>query len=219
MRGHLTAPDSLKARLRRVRWIGGGSGAGKSSVARRLATEYGLSEYRCDDAIPDHAHRCGPSDAPLLHAFLAMDMDERWVKRPPTVMFETFPWFHGEGFDLILDDVLALSEQAPVLVEGFRLLPRLVAPFLSEPSQAVWLVPTTRFRRQAFRARGAMWFPYETSNPQRAMANLLVRDDLFAREVGKEAADLKLPVLEVDVTMSTDELTSHVRDCLGFGAA
>jgi len=147
-----------------------------------------------------------------------MDMDERWVKRSPTVMFETFPWFHGEGFDLILNDVLALQDQSPVLVEGFRLLPRLVAPFLTEPNQAVWLVPTTEFRQQAFQARGATWFPHETSDPQRALANLLVRDDLFAREIVKEAADLKLRVIEVGVTMSTDELTSHVRDCLGFGA-
>jgi 2-phosphoglycerate kinase len=215
---YVTAPDSLKGQLRRVRWIGGGSGAGKSTVARRLAVAYGLSEYSCDDAIPDHARRCGPSDAPLSHAFLAMDIDERWVKRPPTVMFETFPWFHGEGFELILDDVLALAEQSPVLVEGFRLLPRLVAPLLSEPHQAVWLVPTTEFRRQAFRARGNTWFPYETSHPERALANLLVRDDLFAREVVKEAADLRLPVLEVDARLSTDELTSRVKDCLGFGA-
>jgi 2-phosphoglycerate kinase len=218
MRKYLTAADSLRARLRLVRWIGGGSGAGKSTVARRLAVAYGLSEYSSDDAIPGHARRCGPSEAPLLHAFLAMDMDERWVKRPPTVMFETFPWFHGEGFELILDDLLALPEESPVLVEGFRLLPRLVSPFLSEPNQAVWLIPTTEFRRQAFRARGAIWFPYETSNPQRALANLLVRDDLFAREVAKEAADLKLPVLEVDATWGIDELTSRVRSSLGFVA-
>ena len=32
-------------RLEHVLWIGGGSGAGKSTVARRLATEYGLQVY------------------------------------------------------------------------------------------------------------------------------------------------------------------------------
>ncbi|WP_409179728.1 hypothetical protein F9C11_24675 [Amycolatopsis sp. VS8301801F10] len=36
-----------------------------------------------------------PSPAP--HAFLAMDMDERWARRSPAVMPETFPWFRGEA--------------------------------------------------------------------------------------------------------------------------
>jgi hypothetical protein len=91
------ALHSLKARLRSVRWIGGGSGAGKSLVANRIAAAHGLRVYGTDEALRDHARRCGPSDAPLLHAFRSMDMDERWVNRTPEVMFETFPWFHGEG--------------------------------------------------------------------------------------------------------------------------
>ncbi len=210
------ASDFLKARLRHVRWIGGGSGAGKSSVARRLAVEYGLREYSSDDTIRDHARRCSLSDTPWLQAFLAMDMEERWVNRSPAAMFETFPWFHGEGFELILEDLLGLPEDQPTVVDGFRLLPRLVAPLLIQPNQAVWLIPTTEFRRQAFEARGAAWFPYETSHPQRALANLLARDALFLSEVVKEVADTKLPLIEVDGKLTLDELTSRVGNSLGF---
>ena len=42
-------------------------------------------------------------------------------------MFKTFHWFAGEGFELIVEDLLALPKEQPILVEGFRLLPRLVA--------------------------------------------------------------------------------------------
>jgi len=38
----LAADAALRERLRDVYWIGGGSGAGKSTVARRLAAQYGL---------------------------------------------------------------------------------------------------------------------------------------------------------------------------------
>ena len=45
-----------------------------------------------------------------------MDMDERWVNRSPETMLETFHWFHGEGFDLIVDDLLRL----PAATGGHR---------------------------------------------------------------------------------------------------
>jgi 2-phosphoglycerate kinase len=154
MRPALLAPALLAPRLRHVRWIGGGSGAGKSTVARQLAADHGLRLYRTDDTIAEHVRRSRSTDTPLLDAFLAMDMDERWANRSPEVMLKTFPWFAGEGFDLIMEDLLALAENPLVLAEGFRLLPRLVAPLLSRPNQAVWLVPTPAFRRAAFDSRG-----------------------------------------------------------------
>ncbi len=96
-----------------------------------------------------------------------MDMDERWVNRSPSAMLKTFHGFQGEGFDLLLEDLLALPEEPPILAEGFRLLPRLVAPLLSRSNQAVWLVPTPEFRRAAFDSRGFTWtIPRKTSNPE-----------------------------------------------------
>jgi adenylate kinase family enzyme len=63
----------------RAYWIGAGSGAGKSTIARRLADRHGLRLYSTDDAMADHGRRIDPSDAPFLREFAAMDMDERWL--------------------------------------------------------------------------------------------------------------------------------------------
>jgi hypothetical protein len=38
--GH--AASALRQRLRHIYWIGGGSGAGKSTIARRMAARHGL---------------------------------------------------------------------------------------------------------------------------------------------------------------------------------
>jgi hypothetical protein len=219
MRPSLLAPALLAARLRHVRWIGGGSRAGKSTVTRQLAATYGLRLYRTDDTIAEHVRRSRSTDTPLLDAFLAMDMDERWANRSPEVMLKTFPWFAGEGFDLIMEDLLAFAEDPLVLAEGFRLLPRLVAPLLSRPNQAVWLVSTPAFRRAAFDSRGFTWeIPTKTSKPERALSNLLVRDHLFTQGVVKEASALQLRVLEVDGTVSVDEMIGHVANHLGLSA-
>ena len=207
------------ARLRHVRWIGGGSGGGKSTIARQLAADHGLRLYSCDATIAAHARQLAAADAPLLHAFLRMDMDERWVNHAPDRMLSAFHWFAGEGFDLILADLLALPEQPPIIAEGFRLLPRLVAPLLSQPQQAVWLAPTPAFRSVAFERRGFTWeIPNKTSHPQRALANLLARDQLFTERLVSEATALHLQVLTIDGAKGIDEVTRDVARCLGLSA-
>lgn len=170
-----------------MRWIGGGSGAGKSTVAQLLADRHHLQLYRSDDALQDHVRRSTPSRHPLLHAFMAMDMDERWVSQAPNVMARTFHGFQGEGFELIVDDLLRMPAHPPILAEGFRLLPRLVAPLLSADRQAVWLLTTPAFRRLAFEAKGFTWtIPRRTSDPERALANLLARDELFTSQIAQK---------------------------------
>jgi len=126
-----------------------------------------------------------------------MDMDERWVNRSPETMLKTFHWFRGEGFRLIVDDLLRLPAETDVIAEGFRLLPHLVKPLLSEASHAVWLLPTPEFRKAAFDIRGTAWeIPGKTSDPELALRNLLKRDRLFTERLVEETKRLELPVIE-----------------------
>jgi hypothetical protein len=61
-----------------VYWIGGTSGAGKSTTAARLANEHGLHLYATDEAMSENASRTTAAEAPFLHQFMAMSMDEPW---------------------------------------------------------------------------------------------------------------------------------------------
>ncbi|WP_051866296.1 shikimate kinase [Streptomyces griseus] len=204
-------PAEIAARLRHVYWIGGGSGAGKSTIARRLADRHGWRLYATDDVMRDHAGRTTPEEAPLLHEFMAMDMDERWVNRSAHVMLETFHWFRGEAFGLILEDLLRLPRD-PCVVEGFRLLPHLVKPLLAAPEHAVWLLPTPDFRQAAIRSRSAAGegFVQRTSDPERAARNVAERDHLFTSHIREEAERLHLRTIHVDTTMTEDDLTDRV---------
>jgi 2-phosphoglycerate kinase len=207
----------LREQLRHVYWIGGGSSAGKSTIARRIAAQYGLRVYATDNAMADHARRSTHEDSPLLHRFMAMDMDERWVNRAPKTMLETFHWFQGEGFDMIIEDLLSLSREPGVIVEGFRLLPRLVKPLVSVPAHAVWLLPTPAFRKSVVESRGgATWgFLAKTTDPQRALRNLLERDRMFTDILRQETARLELTAIEVDATMTEDKLARRVTEVFG----
>lgn len=168
--------------------------------------------------MADHARRSTRDDCPLLYQFMAMDMDERWVKRPPEILLETFHWFRGEGFNLIVEDLLSLPREPGIIAEGFRLLPRLVKPLLPETAHAVWLLPTPDFRRQVVQSRGgsAWGFLAKTSDPERALHNLLERDRMFTDILRDETARLELPAVEVDVTLTEDNLVQRVTEILGL---
>src|SRR6185503_14929763 len=123
-------------------------------------------------------------------------------------LLETFHWFQGECFDMIVEDLLGLLPEGPIIVEGFRPLPRLVKPLLSENARAVWLLPTPAFHQAVIESRGgAAWgFLAKTSDPERALRNLLERDRMFTDILREETARLQLPAIEVDVAMSEDDL-------------
>ena len=193
-------------------WIGGGSAAGKSTIARRIAVQHGLNIYSTDDVMADHARRSSREDCPLLHEFMAMDMDERWVNRSPKTMLETFHWFRGEGFNMIVEDLLSFPRDPGVVAEGFRLLPHLVKPLLSGPDRAVWLLPTPEFRRAVIESRGgsAWGFLAKTNDPERALRNLLERDRIFTEILREETSRLGLAAIEVDTTTTEDDLVRQV---------
>lgn len=205
----------MAVRPEHVLWLGGGSAAGKSTVAQRLAGEYGLQIYPTDDVMSRHAAVLTADQAPHLARFRVMTMDERWLDRSPEAMLNSFHWFQGEGFELIVKDLLGLPSEPSVLVEGFRLLPHLVAPLLPDIRNAVWLLPTPAFRRAAFESRGTTWdIAGRTSDPPRALDHLLARDELFTQRLAVEARQLGLQVVEIDVGTKQDALVTHVAGLL-----
>ena len=200
-----------------VYWIGGAPGAGKSTIARRIAARCGLELYATDDVMADHAVRSTAADAPYLERFKAMDMDERWLNRSPETMLETFHWFRGEGFPLIVEDLQRLPAGTPVVAEGFRLLPHLVVPLLDNVDHAVWLLPTPAFRDAALASRGALWdLPGGTSDPERARFNLSRRDRMFTDRLIGECERLGCRTVELDVGATEDEVTARLIRLFGL---
>lgn len=206
--------EAIPKQLRNVYWLGGASAAGKSTMAHRLAVAHGFQPYATDDVMPEHAQRSTSENCPLLHDFMAMDIDKRWVNRSPKVMLETFHWFRGEGFDMIVEDLANLPQQPAVVADGFRLLPRLVKPLLAESHRALWLIPTPEFRETVIQRRGgSQWgFLARTSDPQRALRNLLQRDAMFTQRLEQETRRLGLTTIAVTPNITEDEMAARVAD-------
>jgi hypothetical protein len=191
--------EELRNQLRNVLWLGGGTGAGKSSVARVLSERHGWLVYDGDvEERRSHVARVSETRYPYFAAFLAQTMDDRWVSATPEEMLGQMPAVHGESLALIVEDLLERDGAKVLLVEGHHFPPAALAPLISGSGQACWLLPTPGFRAVALERRGGMWrMPNETSDPGRAMANRLTRDALYTELMAAQAAALGLPSLEV----------------------
>jgi hypothetical protein len=210
---------SRHAAMARVLWIGGAQWAGKTSVAQLLAVRHPVLHYSYDyhDAR-SHAHRSRsqPDRYPYRHALLtALDRDPDivWVMPTPQQMAEDAQHQFAERFEMVLDDLFALPDGATVIAEGWGLRPDLVAPWLTSPAQAVFLVPTEDFlARQLQMVPRAMSFNPETrvSDPERAQRNRLARNQLLAQDVIDSANRLGLRVIMVDGTQGVEGLAELV---------
>jgi hypothetical protein len=124
------------------------------------------------------------------------------------------PSLHGETFGFVVDDLLALPNERPVLVDDFRTLPREVAPLLMWPEQAAFLLPAPQCRDRAVRARFAdaarARANWGDGDHREALALRLARDDLWDAEVRRQAVALDLPVMAVDGSRDVADLVDDL---------
>jgi len=208
----------LVGRLGHVRWVVGGTGAGKSTIARILAERFDVSIYDGDRAEHDWVTRCTPDRHPHLCAMLRLTLEQR-SQLTPQERFNGMASLHGETIGFLVEDLLAMPTDRLVLVDYFGATPRDLAPLLTRREQAVFLLPTPEFRRRVLgiryadpaRAR-ANW---GDGDHARAFANRLARDELWDAELRRQAGEADLPVLAVDGARNAadlaDELVQHFR--------
>jgi hypothetical protein len=197
----------------RVVWIGGGTSAGKTSIARALADLYGLTSYHVDEHEREHARRRDPVRHPAMEAWNRRTLDETWLDLTVERLVEATLAYSRERIELIAEDLAELSARRPVVAEGFQLTPEVVAPLIESPREAVWLLPTHRFRQRMLLSRPQAWAtPNRSSDPARAHAHRLERDGLVVEHLREQAGSRGLRVLDVDGTQTLDRVQAIVEE-------
>jgi hypothetical protein len=209
-----SAGAELARRLAHVRWVAGGTGAGKSTAVRLLAQRHDLHVYDGDAAEQEYAKRCSAERHPLLWELLRLPVAERWVGRTGAEVFQSMPSLHGETFGFILEDLLTLPADRIVLVDDYRVLPRDIAALLAWPDQATFLLPTAEFRRKALADQyadpdqaAANW---GDADPAEVLEVRLARDQLWDAEVRRQAEELAMPVITVDGSRTPEDLAADL---------
>lgn len=212
-------PDQaqLARALSHVLWIGGSPCAGKSSIGHTLARTHVFLNYHLDPMGRNHLARRLAAGDPALEAFLKMSMDQRWLERSVDALVEEVLESWGTECRLALEDLLAMPSEWFIVAEG-NFFPDCLAPYLSSPQQAIWLVPTAPFCEQIRRQRDTeqakrrerYGIANESSDPERRLQNLIQRDIRLAGLVKQQAEQHQLRVVEVDGSRSLEEMTALV---------
>jgi hypothetical protein len=213
----------MNNRLNDVLWIGGSPCSGKSTIAQRLSSAYGLSIYSCDDAFERHRLLVTPECQPIFARLASASCDELWLRPVPQQIEEELA-FYREEFPFILSDLEHLVRLAEGdsrlawVAEGAALLPSLLAGLGVPPAQAIWIVPAEAFQRTHYARRD--WrhdVLRDCSDPEQGWENWMARDAGFARRVAIEAERLGYTVILVDGARPVDDIYADVVRHFGLG--
>lgn len=207
----------LKQALSHVYWIGGSPCAGKTSIARKLAEDYQLTYYKCDDCYEEHMARSTPNLHPTMYEIIDLTWNQAWSTRfcsnPVNELIDHVVRIYEEQFQLIVEDLLKRPKSAKILVEGAALLPELAAPLLLKPNQAIWVVPTPEFQLKHYAKRE--WIHDVLKNypdPEHAFSNWMKRVIGFAEKILKSTGKLQLNSILVDGASSINQNYEKIKE-------
>lgn len=206
----------LKQKLAHVRWIGGSPCSGKSSITAILADKMGWASYECDRHYDGHVKRSEPDRQPAMNRLKQLSWDALWSQPVDHLIAEEILAYR-EQFAMIVEDLLALPSDTPILAEGAALLPACVLPLLTDVRQAIWLVPRPAFQLQHYAARE--WIQGildQCRKPEEAFATWMARDIGFAETVAADAERLGIKVIWVDDNSSLHDNTAAVAAHFGI---
>ncbi len=201
--------ENLKQALRHVLWLGGATDAGKTTVAQLLADRHHLQVYHYDRYDFAQLYHLAQT-MPAYRRFLNASLEEAWLQPSPEQLVEWAIQTFRDRFPLVIGDLCALPQQPQIIAEGFGLTPELVAPLLSTPRQAVWLIPTPAFKEASMERRSKPSFRDRVSDPALARSNVLARDSRLAAHIRAEAESRGLLVYDVDGSRSAEAIADLV---------
>ena len=81
-------------------------------------------------------------------------VERHWIQSSPAEMARWTIACWTERFALVVEDLLAIPGDAPIVAEGAAFFPPVVGPHLSRRDQAIFLIPTEQFKRASHARRG-----------------------------------------------------------------
>lgn len=185
-------------------WIGGGQGAGKTTLSWDLSRANDLPLHRVDSWAYDHLARMPEGDS----------LDEQ-LARGPGAAADAFESHSRLRLELVLADIAARDlGQVPALVEGPQLMPGFAAQV--PPGWCVWLLPDqarTRVTREERLAAEETLAGRPVARRSR-ISLVSQRDAILTSRIRESAILAGRPVIEVPPSPDWPAIAAAARTAL-----
>lgn len=187
----------LSDRLSSVYWIGGSTCAGKSTIAKALSIKHNCSLYYCDEHLGKHIEKSNPNEQPSLYSITKMSWNDILSMKVEEYLNFAINLF-TEEFSMIINDLLCMSNEMPIIVEGVGLLPELIKSSGFNMDHAFWLVADDLYYREHQINRKEIFERInQCSDPELAMRNYFRNDLAMGQYIRNNAKMFGLKVFDV----------------------
>lgn len=211
-----------------VYWICGSSRAGKTTIANIIEKKYGYHIYHLDNELfmklwPSKVNK---EEHPFINQVISFNQDYGKIYRRPMeeIMEETFGAFN-ESWEMLYEDLLLLSKEAPVIIEGASVFPEMLSDFVKKEN-IIFLVPTKELQKRIF-MKGMFMKPGEEPKDERQLftqypekdflvEQRITHHDLIAQHVVSKAELHGYKVITVENEDDLNKNIDAVIDHFGF---
>lgn len=197
-------------------YIGGSPCAGKSTVAERLAQNYGLTYFKVDDLLQKYMEQGAADGRPACKNAAEMSAEQTWMRAPEIQCQEEFQ-IYEEIFEYILADLDQIDGKNGIITEGAAYVPALMKKLGLPGDSYLAITPTADFQVSHYRERP--FVPYvlaDCRDKERAFRNWMDRDILFAREVRRQCQEMHFASILNDGSLAVEALTDAAAAHFGF---
>ena len=114
----LTKSRTILAARPALLWLIGGSGSGKSTIARAVGARTGIAVYDMDEAVFSGRFRFDPARHPATTAWFSAANPLHWMLSRPWPEFDAlYAAANAEYLDLLADDLAGRPDE-PLLIDG-----------------------------------------------------------------------------------------------------
>lgn len=194
----------------RTYFIGGSPCSGKSTVTEILAKKYDLYYFKVDDFLDKYIDMGAKAGRPVSTRIKSMTSDENWMRDPKVQCEEELAWYR-EVFDYVCEEIAQIQNVKGIIAEGAAYLPNLMKSINIPSNRYLSITPTKDFQVSHYSKRE--WVPYvlqDCSNKDKAFANWMERDALFAKDVQRQCEENGYQSLINNGEREIGELVSQV---------
>ena len=203
----------------RVAFLGGGTCAGKTSIAKRLEDAYGVVAFSVDDRLEAYAAKAEQAGSVAARTSMSTDFERFWMRDPSEQLVEMLQ-FYGDVFPFVMEDLEkeASSSAQPVVAEGIAFMPALLYSAGVPADSCLFVTCERALHDQRYAQRDWPSLMLEgCSDPQRAFTLWMQRDELFSATVRDACAKHGYSHVSVDADTDYDLLVKQVAALFNLG--